>query len=52
MKMMFIEQGAFFLLNATLLYTAIFFLVSIMNDLVSQNNVMYVEGSSSLEIEK
>ena len=39
-------------MNAILLYTAIFFLVSIMNDLVSQSNVMYVEGSRSLEIEK
>ena len=32
-KLVFIEQGAFFILDALLLYTSIFFLVSIMNDL-------------------
>ena len=52
LQMIFIEQGAFFFVNAVLLYTAIFFLVSIMNDLVQHNNQMYVEGSSALETEK
>ena len=51
-KQVFIEQGAFFLINATLLYTSIIFLVSIMNDLAQQNSIMYIEGSNSMENEK
>lgn len=51
-RMVFIEQGLFFLLAAILLYTYIFFLVSIMNDLSSLSGVMYLEGNSSLEAEK
>ena len=33
MRMLCIEQGVFFSVDAMLLYTSIFFLVSIMNDL-------------------
>jgi len=51
-RMVFIEQGVFFLFDAILLYTYIFFLVSIMNDLGSQSTLMYLEVSSSLEAEK
>jgi hypothetical protein len=40
------------MLNAVLLYTSIFFLVSVMNDLSRQNNLMYVEGSGTMENEK
>ena len=32
-KIVFLEMGVYFLINAMLLYTSIFFLVSIMNDL-------------------
>ena len=32
-KMVFLEMGVYFLINAMLLYLSIFFLVSIMNDL-------------------
>ena len=52
MRQVFVEQGSLFILNAALLYTAIFFLVSIMNDLMEQNNLMYIEGSGSMENEK
>ena len=52
MRMVFVEQGCLFALDAVLLYTSIFFLVSVMNDLSSQNNLMYVEGSGSMENEK
>ena len=52
MKTVFLEMGVFFLINAMLLYTSIYFLVSIMNDLGQQNAIMYVEGSSSMETEK
>ena len=51
-RMVFFEQGACFLVNAVLLYTYIFFLVSIMNDLNTQRGVMYIESSSSMENEK
>ena len=51
-KQVFVEQGCLFVLDAALLYTAIFFLVSIMNDLGQQNNLMFIEGSSSMEKEK
>jgi len=33
MKQVFVEQGCLFILDAVLLYTATFFLVSIMSDL-------------------
>ena len=46
------EQGVFCLVDALLLYTSIFFLVAIMNDLGQQNAIMYVEGSSSMDNEK
>ena len=52
MKLVFLEMGVFYLINAMLLYTSIYFLVSIMNDLGQQNAIMYVEGSSSMETEK
>ena len=39
-------------MDALLLYTSIFFLVSVMDDLGQQNAIMYVEGSSSMESEK
>ena len=39
-------------MDALLLYTSIFFLVSVMEDLGQQNTIMYVEGSSSMESEK
>ena len=32
-RLVLIEQGVFFVMDAILLYTSIFFLVSIMNDL-------------------
>ena len=50
--MLCIEQGVFFSVDAMLLYTSIFFLVSIMNDLSQQNTVMFLESSSSMENEK
>ena len=52
LKQVYMELGIFFMVDAVLLYTAIFFLVSIMNDLGQQNAIMYVEGSSSMEQEK
>ena len=51
-RMLCIESGIFFSVDAMLLYTSIFFLVSIMNDLSQQNTVMFLESSSSLENEK
>ena len=50
--MVFFELGACFLLVAVLLYSFIFILVSVMDDIGSQTGVYYVDGSSSLETEK
>lgn len=52
MRSLFIEQGAFFIFVGAVLYTAIFFLISVINDLATSNNLMYLEGSSTLEQEK
>jgi hypothetical protein len=52
MKTTFLEMGVFFLISTLLLYTSIFFLVSIMDNLGQQNAIQYVEGSSSMESEK
>jgi len=51
-RTLFLEQGAFFAFDAGILYTAIIFLISVMSDLQELNNLMYIEGSSSLETEK
>lgn len=45
-------MGVFFLVNTLLLYTSIFFLISVMDNLGQQNTIQYVEGSSSMESEK
>lgn len=52
MKQVFVEQGILFILDAVLLYTATFFLVSVMSDLGQQNNLMYIEGNCIMDKEK
>lgn len=52
MRTLFVEQGGSFVFVAILLYTAIFFVISVISELGQQNNLMYLEGSSSLEQEK
>ena len=50
--MLFLEQGCLFVLDAVLLYAATFFLFSIMDDLGQQNELMYLQNSGSMEVEK
>ena len=50
--MVFFEIGALYLMVAVLVYSFVFFLVSVIEDIGSQTELYYVDGINLLETEK